>query len=166
MTHAADKLPFWISEIDDAAPATDLFRRKFGHPPPDIPHHVAGFHCAADGSLALACYVHFWSFGDILLGGGACVDDRVLRRLSPRERADLRRAGGLYRIVLDHALRRFSPHYAAIFGYCGDRRAEAVDLAAGFVPTGHDRLLVYWPRQPHANHEQALIAKAHALGAF
>lgn len=159
-------LPFWISEIDSALPAADLFRRKFEHPPPQHPHHVAAFHCAADGSLTLGCYVHFWSFGDILLGGGACVDDRVLRRLTPDQRAGLREHGGLYRLVLDHAVQRFAPHHAAIFGYCGDRRAREVDLAAGFSATAHDKLLVYWTRELHPVHQQALIAKAHALGPF
>ena len=166
MSEPVVALPFWISEIDSSMPARALFTRKFGHPPPEHPHHLAAFHLADDGVSTLGCYVHFWSFGDIVLGGGACVDDRVLRRLDAAQRDALRAQGGLYRLVLDFAVRKFSDQHAAIFGYCGDRRAEVVDRAAGFVSTMHDKLLVHWTRDLHPVHQGALIAKAHALGPF
>ncbi|MEO8012324.1 MAG: hypothetical protein ABI650_11815 [Dokdonella sp.] len=166
MHAAAVDLSFWISEIDSSVPATALFVRKFGHPPPQHPHHLAAFHLGVDGVSTLACYVHFWSFGDIVLGGGACVDDRVLRRLDASQRERLRAQGGLYRLVLDYAVHKFSAGHSAIFGFCGDRRAEAVDRAAGFVSTEHAKLLVYWARDLHPLHQAALVAKAHALGPF
>jgi hypothetical protein len=74
--------------------------------------------------------------------------------------------GGLYL----HALRWAFAHYAdrceAYFGYCGDRRAWDVDMAAGFEPTEHEKLIARWHKPLHENVRRALVAKAHALGPF
>ena len=59
-----------------------------------------------------------------------------------------------------------SDRFSGFFGYCGDARAESIDLRAGFEKTEHERLLKYFPKSLHPNIERALIAKAHALGPF
>ncbi|HET6632453.1 MAG TPA: hypothetical protein VFG73_07080 [Rhodanobacteraceae bacterium] len=162
-----DAGPLRFAELHDSTPAAPLFRRKFGHPPPDYPHHIACLMRCPDGDERVACYVHFLPHGELLLGGGACVDNRLLRMLDAVQRRRLREGGGLYRLTLEFALRHFAGRYDAIFGYCGDRTAEAADRAVGFVSTPHENLLVYWTRQDVGEARRAaLIARAHAAGAF
>jgi hypothetical protein len=146
--------------------AASLFRKTYGVPPPNHPHHVIAFHRAArDGEVAL-CYIHFTEVGDLLLGGGACVDKVALRRVDASTRAAIRDAGGLYRMALDWAVAHFAPRWPAIFGYCGDPLAERVDLAAGFERTAHAHLLVHWTRALQPADQRRLIGQAHAIGPF
>ncbi|WP_300614786.1 hypothetical protein [Dokdonella sp.] len=151
---------------DGAERAAELFMRRFGHPTPTWGHHVIAFRHDADGGEAPVCYVHFTPVDGILLGGGACVDNRAMRSMTPAERAAIRAGGGLYRLTLDWAVRHFAPTYPAIFGYCGDALAERVDREAGFEPTGHARLLVHWTRDVAPAERERLIAQAHAIGPF
>lgn len=156
-----------IREVADGGfQARELFRRHFGDEPPAIPHHVIAFERAADGAATPVCYVHFTPLGDLLLGGGACVDRRAMRRMTPVLREAIRAGGGLYRITLEWAVRHFAPTHKAIFGYCGDALAERVDLAAGFERTGHRHLLVHWTRDLDEAERARLVAQAHAIGPF
>jgi hypothetical protein len=156
-----------ICEADDGAlRAAALFRRRYGVEPPSFPHHVLAFDRGPGGSDEPVCYIHFTEMDGLLLGGGACVDDRALRRMDAPTRAAIRAAGGLYRMTLDWAVRHFAPSWPAIFGYCGDPLAERIDLAAGFERTRHPHLLVHWTRPlPDADREH-LVAQAHAIGPF
>jgi hypothetical protein len=124
------------------------------------------YYRTAEGASLLACYVHFTDCGDILLGGGACVDDRVLRRMSTQQRDAVREAGGIYRHALEWSVRHFSARFAAIFGYCGDALAERIDRAAGFESTPHDHLLVYWTRESDTRRRRQMIAKANSFAPF
>jgi hypothetical protein len=151
---------------DGAECAGELFRRSFGHEPPSFPHHVLASYRTESGSDVPICYVHFTSVGELLLGGGACVDRRAMRDMGPHERETIRAAGGLYRMTLDWATRHFAPTHKAIFGYCGDALAERIDLAAGFRKTEHRHLLVYWLRDLPAHERSRLISLAHSYGAF
>lgn len=152
--------------LRDQGPAIELFEWRFGHAPPDEPHHVGTFLVDADGTERLVCYVHFRPRGEILLGGGACVDSRLMRTLMPAQRQAIRQQGGLYRICLEWALQHFAGSYKAVFGYCGDGLAERVDRAAGFADTGHEHLLVYWLDNCDHAERTHLIAQAHAAGPF
>lgn len=146
--------------------ADPLFRHRYGSDAPDFPHHVFAF--ARDGVErgALLCYIHFTAQGDLLLGGGACVDNRALKRLSRTERNAIRAAGGLYRYALAWSVQHFSDHYPAIFGYCGDPLAERVDLDVGFRKTRHEHLLVHFSDGVSHTDRERLIAEAHAVGPF
>lgn len=155
------------SHVDDgAAFAAPLFQRKFGSPPPAQGHHFLAFHRDAETRLQVLGYTHFTPFGDIMLGGGACTDERVLRRMPAEQRAALADAGGAYFVLLRHAMGWLSTRCDAMFGYCGDVRAEAVDLRAGFVKTEYPHLLVHFHKPLHAVLQRALIAKAAAIGPF
>ena len=165
MSHASPDFVL-ITEIDDARIAAPIFRRKFGGAPPDVPHHIVSFYRSEDGALWPASYVHFRPFGDIYLVGGASTDGDVVRRMSEAERADLAASGGLYLNALRWAFAHYADRCDAYFGYCGDARAWDVDMAAGFVPTGHDKLIARWHKPLHENVRRALVAKAHALGPF
>jgi hypothetical protein len=155
-----------VREVDDAVAAEQLFRRRFGDAPPSFPHHVVTFHVTpAMGEEAL-CYIHFTAMDGLMLGGGAVVDNRAMRRLDPVLREKIRRQGGLYRLTLAWAVRHFAPSHDAIFGYCGDALAERIDLDVGFVRTAHPHLLVYWAREIDAARRSELVARAHEVRPF
>ncbi len=153
-------------EVCDDVPeaAQDLFRRKYHRGIPDFPHHVVASLRGAD--TIPVCYIHFTDCGDILLGGGACVDNRVLRRLGKQQRELIREAGGLYRYALSWSVQYFAASFYAVFGYCGDALAERVDRAAGFEATVHDKLLVYWTRNADDKQRRQMIEKANAFTPF
>ncbi|HST28355.1 MAG TPA: hypothetical protein VLK26_08305 [Rudaea sp.] len=156
-----------VRETEDApAVLESLFRRKYQRALPQFPHHVAASYRGENGDRLPVCYIHFTDCGDILLGGGACVDDRVLRRMTTGQRDAVRDVGGLYHYALAWSVRHFAPRFAAIFGYCGDALAERVDRAVGFQSTSHDRLLVYWTRDIDARRRGHMIEKANAFVPF
>ena len=156
-----------INEADRGpAFADSIFARKYKLAVPDFPHHVVAWFREEDGRFSVACYIHFTDCGDILLGGGACADDRVLRRMSEQQRACVRDAGGMYLHALRWSIEHFAERFAAIFGYCGDALAERVDRAAGFESTDHERLLVYWTREVETRRRQQMVAKAFSFIPF
>lgn len=160
---------FDVREVDDGrAVAGALFQRRYREEVPDFPHHVVGFWRDSNGREHPACYIHFTPHhgGEILLGGGACTDNRLLRRLPAEQRATMRAAGGVYAYTLTRAVGLFASRYSAIFGYCGDVLANRVDLSVGFVPTGHPHLLVYFTQSIDEASRARLIAQAHAVGPF
>jgi hypothetical protein len=156
-----------ITELDDARPFFgELFRRKFGDPMPTYRHHFGVFLDMGDGSFVPLSYLHFMPFGDIILVGGLCTDGRTFARMNPEQRSQIDASGG----VMVHALRYAFVHLAdacdAFFGYCGDPRAYAVDMQAGFEPTEHDKLIARWHKPLDPVRRRSLIAKAHAIGPF
>ena len=156
-----------VRVVEDGKPLADpIFQRRYRADAPDFPIHVLAFHRSPDGGEIPLCYIHFTEQGDLLLGGGACVDDRVLRRMSPAAREAIRAAGGLYQHALAWSVRTLGPRTKAIFGFCGDALAERADLAVGFQRTGHDKLLVYFTQDVSPVERERLIAEAHAVGPF
>lgn len=144
----------------------ELFRRKFGDPPPVHGRHFVAFVRVPDSGLQVIGYTHFTPLENVMLGGGAITDDRVLRRVPAVERAALAGGGGVYFQLLRFAMQRLSNDCDALFGYCGDPRAEAVDLRAGFVKTSHRHLLVNFPRPLQQARQHELIERVAALGPF
>lgn len=156
-----------ITEVDHAdVLVSDLFHRKFGHPPPGSPRHLVGLYRDAEGGLHLAGYSHMMPFGDVYLSGGSCTNGDTARRMTEVERNALRDAGGLWFYLLKYAFRKYADCCDAFFGHCGDRRALEVALAAGFVKTEHEHVIVNWHKPLHPNIQRALVAKVHALGTF
>lgn len=157
---------FRTCEEDDSGPAQALFQRRYGTPAPDFPYHVITWYRVADGSEQVACYIHFTAEREVLLGGGACVDNRLMRGMPTPARQLLRGSGGLYHMTLAWAVRHFAADWPAIFGYCGDPLAERVDLAVGFERTRHPHLLAYWTQTSTQHSRQRLTGQAHAVGPF
>ena len=156
-----------IREVPDGRRyAEPMFQRCYRQAAPDLPLHVLAFSLPSDADPIPVCYIHFSDAGEYLLGGGACVDSRALRRILPAHRAALRAMGGLYAVTLQWSLRNFGSRYRAIFGYCGDVLAERIDLAAGFERTMHPHLLIYSALPLFASERADLIAQAHAAGPF
>lgn len=149
-----------IEEISDPAIAAHLFRRKFGQEIPDFPRHfvaMIGNECAG--------YVHYSAWQGDYLCGGLCVDDRVYRTLSPLQRAWVRERGGLAEIMMRHAHAALSDG-AAIWGYIGDKQAEAVDRRVGFEKVAEPYLFVIWQKPISEEGKKRRIAAAEKLGAF
>ena len=158
---------FLVSEVEDGAFfAGHTFARKFGSAPPAMPHHVCAFWRQAPGQLRMLSYAHFMPFGDIVLVGGACTDGEALRAMPAATRDAVMAGGGAFAHVLRHGFARFANECEAFFGYCGDARAEEVDLANGFSKTEHTHLLVNFHKPLHEVMQRALIAKAAAIGPF
>ena len=162
---AATRGWFDIVEVDDVeAAAGDLFRRSFRGAPPDFPRHYIA-RVTIDGGWRTIGYVHMTPSEGTYLCGGMCMDERVYRRLPAERRATLKAIGGVAEQMLRYVFADCGDGLA-IFGYVGDRRAERVDLRAGFRHTGHKHLIVYWPRPLPESEQQALIAKVAAIGPF
>ena len=157
-----------VSQSEDAPlVAQTLFRRKYGRDLPEFPYHVVASYRTMSGEESTpVCYVHFTDCGDILLGGGACVDNRALRHMDAPLRDAIREAGGIYQYTLRWSVTHFAPRFAAVFGYCGDALAERIDRAVGFESTTHDHLLVFWTRDVDARRQRQMIAKAQAFAPF
>lgn len=149
-----------IVEIDDPAIAAHLFRRKFGQEIPQFPRHfvaMAGKECAG--------YVHYTAWQGDYLCGGLCIDDRVYRSLSPLQRAWLRDRGGIAEMMMREAHAALSDG-AAIWGYIGDKQAEAVDRRVGFEKVAEPYLFVIWVKPISEDGKKRRIAAAEKLGAF
>jgi hypothetical protein len=156
-----------LTQVDDAVPlAGALFERKFGHPMPTWPNDLMAFYRRDDGALLPLSYVKFFPFATVMLVGGAATDGRTYAAMTPAHRSALSDSGGPMVHLLRYGFRRYADKCDAYFGYCGDARAMEVDLAAGFVPTPHDRLLAHWHKDLNTQARHALTEMAFALGEF
>lgn len=156
-----------ISEFDHPAPVVgELFQRKFGHPIPEWKHDVVAFVRTREGTLVPMSYTKFMPFGSVFLVGGCCTDGRAFAHLDDAQKAQLEAAGSAMVQVLRYGFQRYADRCDAFFGYCGDARAWEVDLQAGFVPTGHDKLLVHWHKPINEQMKRGLVAMALAIGPF
>jgi hypothetical protein len=156
---------FRIVEVDDVERyAGALFRRCFRNPPPDAPRHFVAL-VDADGEERTIGYIHYAKLGDVYLGGGMCIDERVFRRLPTERREHLKEAGGIAEQMLRCTTASLG-NAKAIFGYVGDKRAERVDLRAGFEHTGTEHLIVFWPRPLPVDEQRAIVARVARVGPF
>ena len=156
-----------ITEIDRAEfLISDLFKRKFGHPPPSIPRHLVALYRDSEQALHLIGYSHMMPFDEVYLSGGSCSDGAAIRLMQPHQRDALAAAGGIWFCILKYAFRKYACCCEAFFGHCGDKRALEVALAAGFIQTEHQHLIVHWHKALPENARQTLTEKVHALGSF
>jgi hypothetical protein len=156
---------FSVTEIEDVEThAGALFRRAFRAEPPKTPRHYVA-RVDLDGRQRTIGYVHHERVEDVYLCGGMCMDERTFRRLTAARRAALRDAGGVAEQMLRHTFAELA-EAKAIFGYVGDKRAERVDLRAGFEHTGLPYLIVHWPRRLPRRERQALIERVARIGPF
>ena len=150
-----------IDELSDAAAtAGRLFRRKFGQEIPDFPRHfvaMIGGRCAG--------YVHYTAWQGDYLCGGLCIDDRAYRTLSNEQRGWLRERGGIAEIMMRHAHAALTDG-ATIWGYIGDKQAEAVDRRVGFEKVAEPYLFAIWRKPISEDGKRRRIAEAVKLGGF
>lgn len=158
---------FTITEIDDAQLLVgSLFQRKFAHPPPDFPRHLAALYRDTDGNFHLAGYSHMRPFEDVYLSGGSCSNGETIKRMQPAQLEALKAAGGVYHLILKYAFKKYADCCDAFFGYSADKRALEVAFASGFEATEHERLFAHWHKPLPDNKRHALTAKVVALGPF
>jgi len=143
----------------------DLFRRRFGSNAPDYPRHFVAFHAASPHQYTAIGYVHFSPFEDSWLCGGMVMDDRAYRRIPAHHRAAIKGSGGVAEIMLKDTFARLRDA-PAIWGYVGDKLAEAVDLRAGFVHTTAEHVMVVWNRELPIEEKAARLARVVTAGPF
>jgi len=168
MSRLSESLPFMIFEEvrDGSRYAQDLFTRKFSSAIPNYPHHFIALYRGAAGSLHVASYGHVIVHDGMGLGGGSCTDERVLRMMSSDERATLRSAGGPHCNLIRFIFSTMAERVPVVFAYCGDSRAQIVDLRAGFETTDYPHLLRRAVRSVEADELIELTRRAAARGPF
>lgn len=156
-----------VSEcMEPDADVDALMRRLLNVGAPAFPLHFLTHVIADDGRRHLACYIHATDCGDIVLTGGACTDNRLLRRLSAEKRALLREVGGIYRYTIMHMQIVLKDRFHALFACCGNKAAERIMLETDAVRAGPDELFVCWMRDAPAAQRRQMIAKARSFMPF
>lgn len=143
----------------------DLFFKKFGSELPEYGNHIVAFYKKENLKIPIS-YLHLWTKNRIGYIGGGCTDGDLFRQLSCSERNAISAAGGLLRQTLRYCFMQHCFELDAFFGHCGNARAKEVDLAAGFLETSIENLLVRWNTPLSEAKQQALIKEAVSIGEF
>lgn len=144
----------------------DLFRRRFNTTgAPEWGKHYVAFYREGPGRFSTVGYVNYLKHDDSWLCGGLLSDERFYRRIPEHHRALVRAGGGIAETLLRESFKhlRDAP---AIWGYVGDKKAEAVDLRAGFIHTWHDKVMVVWNRELPDEEKDARLRRVIDLGPF
>lgn len=156
-----------ITEVDRGpAFAGHIFQRKFGQELQDIDRHVVAFYRKAPDMYVPVFYMHCWLRDDVCLVGGCSTDGNAFAHVSPEHSALIRSTGGAMFHTLRFGFAKYADRCEAFFGYCGDPRAWEVDMAAGFTPTEHDKLIVNWHRPLTAERRAELTERVRQIGPF
>jgi hypothetical protein len=164
---------------DASAHAAALFRECFGAEFP-VPREGAGLpfptpaanwrQCVAfydwdDGRREAVGFCNWIRHGRVYLGGGMCVSPTFYRRLSREDWRTCRDRGGVAQLLLEAAFRELDDA-DGWFGYCGDRKAYAVDVRAGMAPTRYPFLVVKWQPEVRDADRAAIEDEVAAIGPF
>jgi len=141
----------------------DIFERNFGEPPPDYPAHYVLFIRQA-GMISVLGYMHGIDTLRYSLGGGMCMDTRVLRRMNRDARLALARIGGGAQFLL-HGYVELLQDKEALFSNTTHATSVKIQLNEGFRLTRHDQIFVRWNKGVPSDAD-ALINEVHALGSF
>ena len=94
-----------------------------------------------------------------------CVDRTFYRRMPRDHFRECQALGGIAQMMMAVAAREIDD-CKAWFGYCGDAKAMAVGLRAGYVPTEYKFLIVKWLKAIPASERKAIIDSIAAIGPF
>ena len=159
--------------------AAELFRESFDAPFP-VPRDPCGLSIATppenwrqyvaryrwpDGTEETVGFCNWIKHRDVYLEGGMCVSKSFYRRLPKEHFQACRTRGGVAQMMMEAAARELTD-CKAWFGYCGDAKAMAVDLRAGYVPTRHPHVIVKWFRELPQGEREALVDSIAAIGPF
>ena len=163
---------------DAAALATQLFRESFnaGFPvprdnslpvptPPEAWRQYVATYRWPDGGEETVGFCNWIKHRDVYLQGGMCVQRTFYRRLPREEFRELQARGGLAQAMMAVAERELNDG-VAWFGYCGDAKALAVDLRAGYVQTDRRFVIVKWFRDVPEAERRRLIDEVATIGPF
>jgi hypothetical protein len=133
-------------------------------PPSAWRQYVATYRWPA-GAEETVGFCNWIRYRDVYLQGGMCVR-RTFYRHMPREQfRELQQRGGLAQMMMAAAERELND-CVAWFGYCGDAKALAVDLRAGYVKTSLPYIIVKWFNPPPEPERQRLIDDIAKVGPF
>ncbi len=131
--------------------------------PPEAWRQYVAAYTWPDGAEETVGFCNWIRHGDVYLQGGMCVRRNFYRRLPREHFRECQSRGGLAQMMMAVAERELDDA-VAWFGYCGDAKALAVDLRAGYVTTHRRYVIVKWFK-PLADRER-LIDEIAAIGAF
>jgi hypothetical protein len=170
-----------IFNAGPAAPelAGELFRESFGAPFP-VPRANAGLSIPTppenwrqyvatyrwpDGREETVGFCNWIKHGEVYLEGGMCVQKTIYRRMPREHYREVQAQGGIAQMMMATAARELTD-CTAWFGYCGDAKALAVDLRAGYQPTRHKYIIVKWFSPVDSVREAELIDSIARIGPF
>jgi len=137
--------------------------------------HTATIHCASPHwatyrhdplRFTPLGYLNILQHKTVALVGGGSVDGRAFADIPAPACREIRDKGGVLFCLLRYAFTEMADDFEAFFGYCGDARAEEVDLQAGFRHTRHPKLLANYHRPLDAQRRDQLLDDVFALGPF
>ena len=159
--------------------AAELFRECFAAPfpvprdgcglpiptPPENWHQYVALYRWPDGREETVGFCNWIRHGEVYLEGGMCVRENVYRRMPREHFREVRGRGGIAQMMMEAAARELNDA-TAWFGHCGDAKALAVDLRAGYVTTRHPYLIVKWFRDVPEGERERLVDSIARIGPF
>ena len=110
-------------------------------------------------------FCNWIKYRDVYLEGGMCVSPGFYRRLPRDQYREASERGGLAQMMMAYAAGELTD-CKAWFGYCGDKKALAVDLRFGYEQTRHPYLIVKWFAPVAPAEREALIDEIATIGPF
>lgn len=133
-------------------------------PPENWRQYVASYRWS-DGHEETVGFCNWIKHGDVYLQGGMCVRKSFYRRMPREHFRACQEQGGIAQMMMAQAALELTD-CVAWFGYCGDAKALAVDLRAGYVRTGYPLVIVKWFRELPEERRQVLIDSIARIGPF
>lgn len=156
---------FTISEVTDGMFfGQEILKRKLAVNVQDFGRHVIAFYKHNPKHITPLGYQHIAEYETVALLGGGSVDGLSFKDIPEEVCDDLRRKGGVLYLLLTHVFREYADLYEAFFGFCGDARAEQIDLRAGFNYTGIPMLLAKYREGISEDRKQELLDSVVKLG--
>ncbi len=156
---------FSISEVSDGRYfGEEIIKRKLGVCVPNFGRHVIAFYKHNAKHFTPLGYQHIAEYETVALLGGGSVDGLSFKGIPEAHCDRLREMGGVLYLLLTYVFREYGRQYEAFFGFCGDARAEDVDLRAGFQHTGHPMLLAKYRSDISDDRKNELIHSVLRLG--
>lgn len=156
---------FSISEVTDGKFfGQEILKRKLAVNVQDFGRHVIAFYKHTPKHITPLGYQHIAEYETVALLGGGSVDGLSFKDIPEDVCIDLRQRGGVLYMLLTYVFREYADSYEAFFGFCGDARAEAIDLRAGFKHTGLPMLLAKYREDISEGRKQELLNSVVKLG--
>jgi|KBSMisStaDraftv2_1062788.scaffolds.fasta_scaffold17276_2 hypothetical protein len=163
---------------DAAAIASELFHECFGFPfpvprdnalpiptPPQAWRQFVATYRWPDGKDEAVGFCNWIRYKDFYLQGGMCVRRSFYRRLPREQFREVQGQGGLAQMMMAAAARELDD-CIAWFGYCGDAKALAVDLRAGYETTHRKYVIAKWFRSIDGAERERLVDEVAKIGPF
>jgi hypothetical protein len=158
--------------------AADLFRESFNAafpvprdrvisvptPPENWRQYVATYRWP-DGVEETVGFCNWIRYRDVYLEGGLCVKRNFYRRLPRGHFRECQERGGLAQMMMAAGERELDDG-VAWFGHCGDAKALAVGLRAGYETTKRRFIIVKWFKPLPERERIRLVDEIAAIGAF